>query len=85
MEKIDFTNFKRNIRNLRLSRDLAANELSKLAGFPLVRRVTDLENAIANPKLEEIVTLAKIFEVSIDDLLFKETVISVTFDIKKGA
>lgn len=85
MEKIDYSTFARNIRCLRTMKGLTANELSKAAGFKAAKRVSDFEYSHNGqrrgvPSLEEVHALSKVLEVTIDDLLFKEAIVTVTFN-----
>lgn len=67
-----FDKFRRNLRVLRASIDVSAVELSEKIKLKNGKRCVDLEYGRGNPSTQELLSIAKHFNVSIDDLLFKE-------------
>lgn len=67
-----FANLRRNLRLLRAHAGCSAQALGKEVGFKKYYRINDLEEGRGIPKLEEIEILAKYFNISIDDLLYKK-------------
>ena len=69
--------FRRNLRLLRAQTGLSAEGLGKELGFPKHHRISDLELGKATePKLIEVKTICDYFKVTIDQLLYKKTVVS---------
>jgi transcriptional regulator with XRE-family HTH domain len=74
-----FLNFRTNLKTLRGTTDLSAEQFGKAIGFPKYHRITDLEYGRAKtPTLEEVQAIAKYFNVSIDDILYKTA--KITFE-----
>lgn len=66
-----FETFRINLRLLRHSKDMSALALGKDIGFEKAYRIIDLEEGKATaPKLEEVMMIAKYFDITIDKLLF---------------
>lgn len=73
----EFALFRHNLRLLRATTGLSAEELGKKLGVSKYHRVIDLEYGRATePKLGEVKTIADYFKISIDDLLYKKAKIS---------
>lgn len=74
---LSYDNFRRNLRILRGSQDLSAIELSDRLGLHSGSRCIDLEYGRSGvPNVWELDTIAKYFQISIDDLLNKKAVIT---------
>jgi len=72
----EYKHFRRNLRLLRNSTGLSAEELGKNLGFVKYHRVVDLEYGRATePKLDEVKSIASYFGISIDQLLNKKSII----------
>jgi DNA-binding XRE family transcriptional regulator len=61
-----------NLRLLRAKVGLSAEALGKEIGFAKHYRFIDLEYGRGTPKLDEIEMIARFFEITIDDLLYKK-------------
>lgn len=73
----EFELFRRNLRLLRATTGLSAEQLGKDLGMPKYHRIVDLEYGRATqPKLDEVKIISEYFKVSIDELLYKKAVIS---------
>lgn len=67
-----FENLRTNIRLLRAKTGLSAEACGKEAGFDRLHRIVDLEYGRGIPKLEEVELLAKYFNITIDELMYKK-------------
>jgi transcriptional regulator with XRE-family HTH domain len=75
-----YDKFRKNLQLLRASTGLSADNLGKELGFKKHYRVSDLEyRRSAAPKLEEIESISKYFNIGIDQLLHSNA--SVGFDL----
>lgn len=74
-DEIDyFKNFRINLQVLRISKQLSAERLAELVGLGSSKRITDIEygkHGRGTPKTEEVLKIAKFFNVSTDDLIHK--------------
>jgi DNA-binding XRE family transcriptional regulator len=76
--KGEFEIFRHNLRLLRASVMKSSNQLSKLLELQSLKRIVDLEEGRASqPKLEEVMKIAKYFNVTTDQLLYQKA--EVTF------
>lgn len=73
-----FENMRANIRLLHAKTGLSATAIGKEVGFAKHYRFQDLEDGRGTPKLDEIEAIAKYFEISLDDLLYKKA--RITFE-----
>ena len=71
-----YEKFRTNLRVLRGKTDVSAVDLSKEIGLESGARISNLEYGKGNPTVEELVLISKFFNVTIDDLLHKEAVIT---------
>ncbi len=72
----EYENFRINLRLLRNKWGLSAEALGKKLDLPKYHRIVDLEYGRATePKLDEVKKIAKFFNVTIDDLLYKKAAI----------
>ena len=78
---IDFTIFRSNLKKLRAIHNITSNDLSKKLELRGVKRIADLEGeGRGTPSLEEVIRIAKYCNVTIDDLLFKELKIKISYE-----
>lgn len=70
---MEFEKFRRNLRILRAGINISAVQLSQEIGFKIGggKRIIDLEYGRGNPKLDELLAIAKYFNVTLDELLYK--------------
>lgn len=72
-----YRKFRANIRLLRYTTDLSAEQMGKQLKFVKHYRYVGLETGKGGaPKLDEVEKIAEYFKVSIDDLLYKEAKVS---------
>jgi DNA-binding XRE family transcriptional regulator len=72
-----FEIFRHNLRLLRNSTGLSAEKLGRELNFEKYHRIVDLEYGRATePKLDEVMRIAKYFAITIDDILYKKTKIT---------
>lgn len=65
--------FRHNLRLLRANVGKSATDLSKDLKCTSLKRINDLEEGrVAEPNLSEVIAIAKYFNVSIDDILYKK-------------
>lgn len=70
---LSYDNFRRNLRIFRAQQDLSGVELSEKLGLKSGSRCLDLEYGRSSiPSFQEIDTISKWFNVTIDDLLNKK-------------
>jgi transcriptional regulator with XRE-family HTH domain len=68
----EYENFRSNLKMLRHSTDLSAENLAKQLGFLKQYRISDLEYGRAKvPTIDEIKIISVFFNVTIDQLLYK--------------
>jgi DNA-binding XRE family transcriptional regulator len=75
----DYKIFRDNLAKIRAVRCMSAEEVAIKAGLKHKKRVYDIEEGRLPPKLEDVCAICKLFEVSIDDMLYKETLVSIKF------
>jgi transcriptional regulator with XRE-family HTH domain len=61
--------YRSNLKKIRLARGLTAKELSEKAGLKQLKRVSDIEDGRGDPKLREIMSIAKVLDVSFEAML----------------
>ena len=71
-----FDTFRRNLRMLRASVDISAVELSINIKLKNGKRCIDLEYGRGNPSTDELLAISKHFNVTLDELLFKNATIN---------
>lgn len=74
----DYPIFRSNLRKLRASLGKTGAELSAELKMP-AKRINDLEEGRCRPKLDEVCALAKLFQCSIDNLIYSDVQMSVKF------
>lgn len=70
-----YEKFRTNIRLLRAKKGWSGCEAGEKIGLKNGKRMIDLEYGRATPDIEEVLLIAKCFEVKMDDLMHKEAVI----------
>ena len=65
------------LRELRTSKNLSQSELSKVIGVS-GQTILNWENGIYEPKIKHLIDLADYFGVTVDYLIERETVVSIT-------
>lgn len=70
-----YEKFRTNIRLLRAKKGWSGCEAGEKIGLKNGKRMIDLEYGRANPEMEEMLLIAKCFDVKMDDLMHKEAVI----------
>lgn len=70
-----YEKFRTNIRLLRAKKGWSGIEAGEKIGLKNGKRMIDLEYGRANPDMEEMVLIAKCFDVKMDDLMHNEAVI----------
>lgn len=73
-----YEKFRSNIRILRAKQGWSGTEASDKIGLKNGKRMIDLEYGRANPDMDEMLLIAKHFNVKIDDLLNKDA--KITFE-----
>ncbi len=68
MNDYDFGNF---LYQLRISKELSQFQLGRLLGVS-DKAVSKWENGVSKPKIEILIKLAQIFNISVDDLLYNK-------------
>lgn len=71
-----YEKFRTNIRLLRAKKGWSGIEAGEKIGLKNGKRMIDLEYGRATPDLEEIILIAKFFDVKMDDLLHKEAMVT---------
>lgn len=71
-----YEKFRTNIRLLRAKKGWSGCYAGEKIGLKNGKRMIDLEYGRANPEMEEMLLIAKCFDVKIDDLMHKEAVIT---------
>lgn len=75
--KAEFEIFRRNLRLLRASVMMSSIELSNKLKMQSGKRIADLEEGrTSQPKLEEVMKIAKYFKCSTDELLYQKAEVS---------
>lgn len=75
--KSAFEVFRYNLRLLRSSVNKSGSELSKELELQTIKRINDLEEGrVSQPKIDEVMKLAKYFNVSTDQLLYQKAVVT---------
>lgn len=77
---VDFTIFRSNLKNARKVLDISAKELSERAKLKQAKRVSDIEDGRGSPSIEEIYALCEVLNVSIDDMMKKQSIVTITFN-----
>ena len=72
----EFAIFRRNLKILRAFKNISSEELSKAIGSKTIKRVADFECGRCFPTFEEIIKIAKLFDVTIDNLMYKNIMVS---------
>lgn len=73
----EFELFRHNLRLLRATTGLSAEQLGKAVGMPKYHRIFDLEYGRATqPKLDEVKQICAYFKIRIDELIFQKAEIS---------
>lgn len=71
-----YEKFRTNIRLLRAKKGWSGCEAGEKIGLKNGKRMIDLEYGRANPDMEEMLLIAKCFEVTMDDLMHKEAIVT---------
>lgn len=71
-----FKNFRYNLQLLRVSKQISGKELSEKLGMSSIR-INNLEGTKHHPTVEELIKIAKYFEVSADDMFHKKATINL--------
>lgn len=66
---IDMVKTGENIANLRIQRGLSVKDLQKIFGFETPQAIYKWQKGTALPTVDNLVILAAVFQVSIDDIL----------------
>lgn len=75
--KSEFEIFRYNLRLLRASVNKSASELSNELKLRTLKRINDLEEGrTSQPKFEEVLLLAKYFNVTLDQILYQKAQVS---------
>lgn len=75
----DFSKFEKNMRTLRNLKQWTLKDAAKLALLKPNSRWEQLEYGRGYPSLQEIMSICEILEVTIDDMLNKECVVTIEF------
>lgn len=71
--------FVKNMTAIRYSKSMSCRDVSKQAELKRLKCVEDWECGRGYPRLEEIVAISKLFNVSLDNMLTKDVTIKVEF------
>lgn len=78
---IDLVKTGKNITKLRLKEELSVKELQKIFGFATPQAIYKWQQGTALPTIDNLVVLAAVFHVKIDDILVTELPLSGTKNI----
>lgn len=78
-KKLDFTLFRENLVKARATRNISGRDLARKAGLRQIKRVHDIEAAKGSPTIDEVASLCKVLNYSMDDMIFKKSEISLVF------
>ena len=73
MPVIDMAKTGQNIRNLRISKGLTVKDLQRLFGFETPQAIYKWQHGTAMPAIDNLVVLAAVLNVSIDEIVIVET------------
>jgi len=80
----NFEIFRANLRLLRAERRISGNDLSKALNMKAAKRINDLEEGrIGKPTLDELLEIARYFEIQVDCLLYQKAHIKFEPLLKK--
>lgn len=68
---MDFSKFRRNLAVVRKSKEFSSKELSRLAELKQFKRINDIEEGRGMPSIDEIYSICKVLNVSMDDMIEK--------------
>lgn len=68
-----------NLRTIRACKGLSAKRLSELCKLKQIKRISDIEEGRGKPSIEEIISICKILEVKIDDMINNEVIASFSW------
>lgn len=71
--------FRRNIVKIRSSQSLSGRELSEKANLKQKKRINDIEEGRGTPSLDEVCSICRTLGYNIDDMLYKEASVIITF------
>lgn len=77
--KDDLIRFIKNTRIVRNAIDISAKELAKQANLKRVKAIEDWETGRSIPTLDDIVAICKVFDLKMDDMLFQNVNVKLTF------
>mgnify|MGYP000885988541 CR=1 FL=1 len=73
MPVIDMAKTGQNIRNLRITKGLTIKDLQRLFGFETPQAIYKWQHGTAMPAIDNLVVLAAVLNVSIDEIVIVET------------
>lgn len=71
--------FIRNLKIVRSARIMTAAELSERSDLRQLKRISDIEDGRGAPTLEEVKSICKVLDCSIDDMLYKHALPVIKF------
>lgn len=77
--KTDLSLFRKNLIKVRVAKGVSARELSVQSNLRQFKRISDIEEGRGNPSLEEICSICKTLGYSIDEMIYKEAIVNVSW------
>ena len=77
---IDMIRTGKNINRLRKQADLSVKDLQNIFGFATPQAIYKWQQGAALPSIDNLVVLAAVFQVGIDDILVIDTVVQMQID-----
>ena len=80
MKALNLDIFRQNLSEIRQAKRLSAKELAIKANLKQQKRINDIEEGRGSPSLDEVYSICKVLQISIDDMLNKSIKIKFEFE-----